>query len=161
MLCVILSLLVAINAGLVNKKIVKSSAFSVEPFPERAIGRALEVVASTTTATTTTALIAGQACEQKNGGYLPNSPGNVDSLAVCLELCEASTQCQSATLYADKLCSHFSTACTNLVTAAGATTVRFQPVSRNIGWALVGSFGKQCNIHNGEKYLKSSPGNGN
>jgi len=115
--------------------------------------------APTTAATASpSAPVFDQGCEVKSSGYLSNSPGFVETAALCSELCEASTQCNSMTWYESTWCSHFSTACATLVPEAGATTVRFQPVARSVGWNLIGC--SACSISDGEKYLGSSPGQG-
>merc|ERR1711934_1083996 len=63
------------------------------------------------------------ACDVAKSGYLNNSPGTLDNLAACTKSCQNSAQCKSATFYASKWCSHFSTAC-SLVVLNGATAVR-------------------------------------
>merc|ERR1712032_913736 len=94
----------------------------------------------------------GLACDANVNTFLVNSPGVVDSLAKCSELCQASTQCVSLTFYPSKFCSHFSTACLDVVSSDGATTVRFsqQVGTPGVGWALVGAFGRQCSADDGE-----------
>ena len=81
--------------------------------------------------------IKGQSCEDRP---LPNSPGLVDGLDVCVELCEASSECQSVTIFASKWCSHFSNTCMDMVQNEGAITITPEV---NFQWALVG-YGKEC-----------------
>ena len=51
-----------------------------------------------------------------------------------------SGQCESATFFPDKLCSHFATDCVNLAESAGAITVKPQT---NYQWTLV-DYGAEC-----------------
>ena len=59
-------------------------------------------------------------------GYLSKGSGLVKDLAACSQSCQDSAQCNSVTFYSSKWCSHFSTACKDLLTLSGATTVRFK-----------------------------------
>ena len=99
--------------------------------------------------------IRNRACNSVTGGYLDNSPGNVSSLALCADLCEASTECMGITLYADNWCGHFSTVCPNLLDSPGSTTVRLQSRTYTASWALV-AYGRECDFSNGEEFLDSS-----
>ena len=106
----------------------------------------------------TALVIRGHGCDLHSNSYLANSPGAVDSLAVCSELCQASSQCQSLTFYPDHHCSHFSTACTSVVAERGATAVRFPSAPPSaVGWALVG-YGQACDFDSGEVYSLHSSG---
>ena len=86
---------------------------------------------------------AGQACDDSITPklYTSPSPGTVDTLEQCVELCEVSGDCASATYYElSKWCTHFYTACESLKPGHGATTVtpEVDPY-----WTLVGS-GIEC-----------------
>ena len=84
-------------------------------------------------------------------------PGYVPDLATCSQLCEASSRCQSASLYPSGFCNHFNT-CTNLVSTPGSVTVIFESDARSaVDWTLVG-YGKACDADAGEFSLQSSPG---
>jgi len=78
--------------------------------------------------------------QQCNSPKLSTSPGFVDSLAVCVELCEASGDCESVTFFSSKWCSHFSTICANLKQSYGAITITPEA---NMKWTLVG-YGQEC-----------------
>ena len=106
----------------------------------------------------TTVVIRGHGCDPHSNSYLVNSPGTVESLTVCSELCQASSQCQSLTFYPDQHCSHFSTPCTSVVAERGATAVRFPSAPPStVGWALVG-YGQACDFDPGEMYSITSSG---
>ena len=79
-------------------------------------------------------------CDLVKDGVLFNSPGIVDNLATCTAICEASTQCQAASLLPNKRCYHFTTNCVNMVETKGAVTVIPQG---SFEWTLVG-YGKSC-----------------
>merc|ERR1712187_205188 len=116
----------------------------------------LQTTAAPATAVTPV-VIKGQGCDLRSNVYLANSPGTVDSLEVCSELCQASSQCQSLTYDAEQYyCSHFSTKCTSVIAEHGATTVRFPSITTSIaGWTLVG-YGKECDFDPEETYLENS-----
>merc|ERR1719238_514907 len=112
------------------------------------LGLALPVARSTSTTTT------NKACDLRSSDYLDHSPGTVATLAVCSELCEASSQCLAITFYADKHCSHFSK-CPNLIVLQGATSVKYQ--ARTSTLSLV-AYGRECDFrHGGQVYLSNSP----
>ena len=81
-----------------------------------------------------------QICDVEKDGVLPNSPGVVDSLTVCVAMCEVSSQCQAASFLPNKRCNHFATNCVNLLETKGAVTIMPQG---NFEWTLVGN-GKSC-----------------
>ena len=86
---------------------------------------------------------AGQACDDQFTPklYTSPSPGTVNTLAECAELCELSGDCASVTFYElSKWCTHFYTACESLKPGHGATTVTPEV---NPYWTLVG-YGKAC-----------------
>ena len=86
---------------------------------------------------------AGQACDDQITPklYTSPSPGTVDTLEQCVELCEVSGDCESITFYElSKWCTHFYTACESLKPGHGATTVTPEV---NPYWTLVG-YGKEC-----------------
>ena len=95
--------------------------------------------------------IIGQSCHRQKDGYLPNSPGVVDSIDTCVETCDVSTQCESVTFFASKSCIHFSTKCPNMSPLDGAITVT---PGVNSHWTLV-AYGKECNQGG---YLSSTSG---
>ena len=90
-----------------------------------------------------TITFAGQACDDQITPklYTSPSPGKVDNLEQCVELCEVSGDCASVTFFElSKWCTHFYTACESLKPGHGATTVtpEVDPY-----WTLVGS-GIEC-----------------
>jgi len=81
-----------------------------------------------------------KACDEDKDGYLVNSPGVVDTLSACVEMCELSGQCVSASFYPNKLCNHFATNCANLADVKDAVTVK---PATNFMWTLV-DYGSEC-----------------
>ena len=94
--------------------------------------------------------INGKSCSPTGCSLLSNSPGRVDSLDVCADMCEVSSQCESVTFFAaNKSCSHFRDNCANLMKTDGAITITPQANP----WTLV-AYGRECQ---GETaYLNSS-----
>ena len=97
--------------------------------------------------------IADEACNLVTEDFLQNSPGTVDRVSTCAELCEASSECKSATRYTSGYCSHFSSTCSNRVSSPGATAITFQPRSYTANWALAGAYGTSCDFDDGEIYM--------
>ena len=90
-----------------------------------------------------TITFSGQACDDKITPklYTSPSPGAVETLEQCVELCRVSGDCASVTFYElSKWCTHFYTACESLKPGHGATTVTPEV---NPYWTLVG-YGKEC-----------------
>ena len=91
-----------------------------------------------------TVTFAGQACDETITPKLYTSPspgGQVDTLELCVDLCDASEDCASVTFFeVGKWCTHFYTACESLKEAHGAITVTPQV---DPYWTSVG-YGKTC-----------------
>ena len=91
-----------------------------------------------------TVTFAGQACDETTNPklYTSPSPGKVNNLELCVDLCEASDDCASVTFYeVSEWCTHFYTACeSTLKEAHGAITVTPQADPH---WTSVG-YGKAC-----------------
>ena len=88
---------------------------------------------------------AGYACDDQVTPrlYTSPSPGAVDNLERCVELCEASSDCSSVTFYElSKWCTHFYTPCASLKPGHGATTVT---LNVDPYWTLASiGYGKKC-----------------
>ena len=88
---------------------------------------------------------AGYACDDQVTPklYTSPSPGTVDNLERCVELCEASSDCSSVTFYElSKWCTHFYTGCASLKPGHGATTVT---LNVDPYWTLASiGYGKTC-----------------
>merc|ERR1712025_318148 len=62
----------------------------------------------------------------------------------------------SLTLFSNAYCSHFSTACSDVVSSAGSTVVRLKPRSYTASWSITGGYGRQCDFRKGEVFLHKS-----
>ena len=114
------------------------------------------------TTVTKTSHFSDTSCDLAKETYMDtNSPGNVPTLEICIQLCQESAQCVSITFYRSGWCSHFSSACLNKVSTTGATVVVVPPGNHN-NWILVRQYGWGCDIGSGDKsgevYLDSSSG---